>query len=145
MEQNWHHPAVAPFPSMAHGDKCSSKQSSLLLSLTPSWCVNFLEIKSILFWNWFCIANKETLRVNTKIRERPHAKLPWYGACIFLCRALYEVFWPCCGVRCYLGENCTIGTQSHKQPCEKEKMSVAEIKRDICVCHKGCERSGVYT
>lgn len=29
MEQNWHHPAVAPSRSVAHRDKCSSKQSSL--------------------------------------------------------------------------------------------------------------------
>lgn len=26
-------------------------------------------------------------------------------------------------------QNCTIGTQSQRQPCEKEKMAVNEIKR----------------
>lgn len=40
MEQSWHHPAVAPFPSMAHRDKCCSKQSSLFLSLTSGWWIN---------------------------------------------------------------------------------------------------------
>lgn len=29
-----------PFPSMAHRDKCSSKQSSLFLSLTSGWWIN---------------------------------------------------------------------------------------------------------
>lgn len=28
------------------------------------------------------------------------------------------------------GENCTIGTQSQRQPCEKEEMSADEIKRE---------------
>lgn len=45
-----------------------------------------------------------------------------------LLRALHEVWCPCCDVRCCLSENSTIGPQSQKQPCEKERMSVDEIR-----------------
>lgn len=51
---------------------------------------------------------------------------------------------PCCGVRCCLGENYTMGTQSQRQPSEKEKMSADEMKQqDSCVCHTRCERFSV--
>lgn len=116
----------------------------------PAWHIeiNVLLNKAAYFWalpraDGLIVVNKiffflsisqgvytEAVRMSGSICEHPNAQVPRYGAFIFLCRALREVLWPCCGVRCCLGENCTIGTQSQRQPCEKEKMSVDEMKSE---------------
>ena len=49
-----------------------------------------------------------------------------------LCVALHGAWWPCCGVRCCLGENHTIGTQSQRQACWGKKE-----EQDSCIGHEG--------
>lgn len=147
MKQNWHHPAVAPFPCMAHRDKCSSKQSSLFFSLTPGWWINCSKLHFLSSFYWFYRGYSvytEVVFMMASIFEHPHAKMPQYGAFIFLRGTLREVLWPCCGCQVLSGWTPHNGHSKSKAALwERKDVSGWNKEKDSCVCHKGCERFGV--
>lgn len=146
MEQNWHHPAVAPFPSVAHRDKCSSKQSSLFLSLTPGWWINCSKQNfSFLFLSISQSVYTEAVCMSVSISEHPHVQNATILSILsVLCGApawcLVTMLW------CQVLPVWKLYNRHSKSKAalwERIDISGWNKEQDSCVCHKRCERFGV--